>query len=85
MNWPSFRVSGYMDLGWLWRRPRRQRRCANSVMFVIDEVVEEDRPQDSDELESITLPDATTQAHVPAAHDASDRVTTTIFGTPSAG
>jgi hypothetical protein len=53
-------------------------------MFVIDEVVEEDRPQDSDELESITLPDATTQAHVPAAHDASDRVTT-IFGTPSAG
>jgi hypothetical protein len=45
------------------------------VMFVVDKFVEENRPQD--ELESITLPDAATQALGPAARDrdASGRVT----------
>ena len=43
------------------------------VMFVVDKFVEEKRPQD--ELESITLPDAATQALGPAARDASGRVT----------
>ena len=43
------------------------------VMFVVDKFVEENRPQD--ELESITLPDAATQALGPATRDASGRVT----------
>ena len=41
------------------------------VMFVVDKVVEEDRRMLlANELESITLPDGTTQALGPAARDA---------------
>jgi hypothetical protein len=78
MNRPSFCFSSCMNRGRLWCRPRRRRLRANWSCSSSAKVVEEDyRMLFPKDLESISLPDGTTQTLGPT------RVTRLLFSRTS--